>query len=42
MAHGPRAGLDLIERIMATKQLDHFHLLHAARADLLRRGGDFS
>jgi RNA polymerase sigma-70 factor (ECF subfamily) len=40
MAYGPRAGLALIERIAATNELDSFHLLHAARADLLRRLGD--
>jgi RNA polymerase sigma-70 factor, ECF subfamily len=34
MAEGPEAGLDLIERI---ESLDAYHLLHAARADLLRR-----
>jgi RNA polymerase sigma-70 factor (ECF subfamily) len=33
MAHGPEFGLDLIERI----ELPHYHLLHAARADFLRR-----
>jgi RNA polymerase sigma-70 factor (ECF subfamily) len=40
MADGPRAGLALIEQIVATNELDSFHLLHAARADLLRRLGD--
>jgi RNA polymerase sigma-70 factor (ECF subfamily) len=39
MADGPRAGLDLIERLVAANELDEFHLLHAARADLLRRLG---
>jgi RNA polymerase sigma-70 factor (ECF subfamily) len=33
MAHGPERGLELIERI----DLPDYHLLHAARADLLRR-----
>ena len=36
MADGPERGLELIERIAA---LDRYHLLHAARADLLRRLG---
>ena len=36
MARGPRAGLDLIDRI---EGLDEYHLLHSARADLLRRLG---
>jgi RNA polymerase sigma-70 factor (ECF subfamily) len=39
MAQGPRRGLDLIDGLAATKELDTFHLLHAARADLLRRLG---
>jgi predicted RNA polymerase sigma factor len=34
MAHGPLAGLELIDRITG---LDDYHLLHSARADLLRR-----
>ncbi len=36
MADGPQAGLERIDRI---EGLDRFHLLHAARADLLRRLG---
>jgi RNA polymerase sigma-70 factor, ECF subfamily len=36
MAEGPATGLDLVERIPG---LDRYHLLHAARADLLRRLG---
>jgi RNA polymerase sigma-70 factor (ECF subfamily) len=34
MADGPEAGLELLERITG---LDGYYLLHAARADLLRR-----
>jgi RNA polymerase sigma-70 factor, ECF subfamily len=37
MAEGPRAGLALIEEL--TGELEQYHLLHAARADLLRRMG---
>jgi RNA polymerase sigma-70 factor (ECF subfamily) len=33
MAHGPELGLELMDRI----DLPSYHLLHAARADLLRR-----
>ena len=33
MAHGPEFGLELVERI----ELPEYHLLHATRADLLRR-----
>jgi RNA polymerase sigma-70 factor (ECF subfamily) len=36
MAEGPARGLSLIDRI---EGLDDYYLLHAARADLLRRGG---
>jgi len=39
MAEGPRAGLALIDALDATNELDSYHLLHAARADLLRRAG---
>jgi RNA polymerase sigma-70 factor (ECF subfamily) len=40
MAYGPRAGLLIIEQIASSEELDAFHLLHAARADLLRRLGN--
>ena len=36
MAHGPDAGLALVERIDG---LERYHLLHATRADFLRRLG---
>jgi RNA polymerase sigma-70 factor, ECF subfamily len=36
MADGPARGLSLVDRIPG---LDHYHLLHATRADLLRRLG---
>jgi RNA polymerase sigma factor (sigma-70 family) len=39
MAEGPAAGLDLIETIDGIEGLRRYHLLHAARADLLRRLG---
>jgi predicted RNA polymerase sigma factor len=35
MAHGPAAGLALIDGL--AEELDGYHLLHSARADLLRR-----
>ncbi len=38
MAEGPRAGLALMESLEA--DLDAYHLLHAARADLFRRLGE--
>jgi RNA polymerase sigma-70 factor (ECF subfamily) len=39
MTDGPGAGLALINALAATNDLDNYHLLHAARADLLRRLG---
>lgn len=37
MRDGPAAGLDLIDAIASTGDLSEYRLLHAARADLLRR-----
>jgi RNA polymerase sigma-70 factor (ECF subfamily) len=39
MVDGPRAALTLIDALAAAGDLDDYHLLHAARADLLRRLG---
>ena len=39
MAHGPNAGLAIIDELAASGELDDYHLLHAARADMLRRLG---
>jgi RNA polymerase sigma-70 factor (ECF subfamily) len=39
MVQGPRAGLTLIDALAAAGALDNYHLLDAARADLLRRMG---
>ncbi|MET1231708.1 MAG: RNA polymerase sigma factor [Candidatus Limnocylindrales bacterium] len=39
MAHGPDDGLAEIDRLAADGRLGGYHLLHAARADLLRRAG---
>jgi len=39
MARGPDEGLALLDRIESRGDLEDFHLLHAARADLLRRLG---
>ncbi len=38
MAEGPRAGLALIDSLAG--DLENYHLLHSARADLLRRAGN--
>ncbi len=39
MAEGPMRGLALLDELAAAGTLDHYHLFHAARADLLRRAG---
>jgi RNA polymerase sigma-70 factor (ECF subfamily) len=39
MVDGPEPGLLLIDAIAARGELRDYHLLHAARADLLRRAG---
>jgi RNA polymerase sigma-70 factor (ECF subfamily) len=39
MVDGPKRALDLIDALAATGDLDNYHLLYAARADLLRRVG---
>jgi RNA polymerase sigma-70 factor (ECF subfamily) len=42
MAEGRRQGLALIDELAASGELEGYHLLHAARADLLRRIGEAS
>jgi RNA polymerase sigma-70 factor, ECF subfamily len=39
MAEGPERGLALVDAVAAGGALERYHLLHAARADLLRRLG---
>src|SRR5205814_2684502 len=39
MMDGPQPALALIDALVATGDLEEYHLLHAARADLLRRIG---
>jgi RNA polymerase sigma-70 factor, ECF subfamily len=39
MVDGPQSALGLIDELAARGDLDGYHLLHAARADLLRRLG---
>jgi len=39
MVEGPQPALALIDGLAATGDLEDYHLLHAARADLLRRAG---
>jgi RNA polymerase sigma-70 factor (ECF subfamily) len=40
MVDGPRPALALVDALAGAGDLDGYHLLHAARADLLRRIGD--
>ncbi|MFB3905472.1 MAG: RNA polymerase sigma factor [Acidobacteriota bacterium] len=42
MVEGPQAGLAVIDHLAATGELKDYHLLHAARADLLRRLGAYA
>jgi RNA polymerase sigma-70 factor (ECF subfamily) len=39
MADGPGTALALVDALAAANDLNNYHLLHAARADLLRRLG---
>jgi RNA polymerase sigma-70 factor (ECF subfamily) len=38
-ADGPAPGLEIVDRIATSGALSSYHLLHATRADLLRRPG---
>ncbi|HET9668475.1 MAG TPA: RNA polymerase sigma factor [Casimicrobiaceae bacterium] len=42
MRDGAHAGLALVDAILARGELRDYHLIHAARADLARRAGDFA
>jgi RNA polymerase sigma-70 factor, ECF subfamily len=42
MAEGPDQGLAWIDQLAQREELRNYHLLHAARADLLRRLGRFN
>jgi RNA polymerase sigma-70 factor (ECF subfamily) len=39
MRDGPAKGLELVDALLASDELAHYHLAHAARADLCRRLG---
>jgi len=39
MVDGPEKGLRLVDQLVAEKDLEDYHLLHATRADLQRRAG---
>ncbi|MGH8794892.1 MAG: RNA polymerase sigma factor [Stackebrandtia sp.] len=40
MVHGPRTGLDLLDKLELDKRMSKHHRLHAVRAHLLERAGD--
>ncbi len=40
MRDGPQAGLQLLDEVLADGNLAHYHLAHAARADLCRQLGE--
>ena len=40
MVDGPAPALALVDKLAAGGELDRYHLLHSARAELLRRLGD--
>lgn len=42
MVDGPQAALKIIDELSAANDLENYHLLHATRADLLRRMGAFA
>ena len=42
MSDGPEPAIQIIDSLAASGDLDQYHLLHAARADLLRRMGSMS
>lgn len=42
MAEGPARGLELIAEVEGLEGMDAYHVLHAAKADLLRRAGDYA
>ena len=39
MVNGPRSGLAIIDALASKGELKNYHILHAARAELLRRSG---
>ncbi|HXJ10654.1 MAG TPA: RNA polymerase sigma factor [Candidatus Limnocylindrales bacterium] len=42
MAEGPQRGLELMKELGAASDLENYHLLHAARADMHRRMGSLA
>jgi len=42
MVDGPSAALAIADKLIAAGELDHYHLVHATRADFLRRMGSLA
>lgn len=42
MRDGPQAGLEIVESIIASGELQDYHLLHSAHGELLRRSGHYA
>jgi RNA polymerase sigma-70 factor (ECF subfamily) len=42
MVHGPNPALAIIDELAARGELESYHLLHSAQADLLRRAGSWT
>jgi RNA polymerase sigma-70 factor, ECF subfamily len=42
MARGPEEGMVLVERLIRSRTLDGYHLLHSTYAELLRRSGRYA
>jgi RNA polymerase sigma-70 factor (ECF subfamily) len=42
MVDGPRSALAIVDQLIAAGELDRYHLVHATRADLLRRIGSLA
>jgi RNA polymerase sigma-70 factor (ECF subfamily) len=42
MVEGPQSALAIVDRLIAGGELNRYHLVHAARADLLRRMGSLA
>ena len=40
MVEGPQVGIQMLDELAVDERLRSYHLLHAARAELLRQNGD--
>jgi predicted RNA polymerase sigma factor len=42
MAHGPQAGLDMVDALIGADALESYHLLPSARGDFLAKLGRYA